>query len=349
MSWFSANYEKVLLGSGAVIAVGVAYFGWTQLGALDDDFGSALKGGGSNATVVQGADLPAKATQSLKLDHSVKQPQYEGRPVDLFTGVPLFVRRNDPSRAIDIVKGPEVHAGIPNEFWLKYRIDPGFADSPQRDEDGDGFTNQEEFTAKTDPTNGKEHPPLISKLRYVRDESLVWRLTPGFGDQQGRFPFTYEDNQRRKNRATPAEPVGAGQLFFAAEPMKGRFKMLGHVVEKQLNEAINVEVELTYVEIEDQKPNKLGTKYKIPAPLPRGQMGKYTYYDRSAVLSLEALGVAGKEFFVEENTVFSLPNGGAAKEYKLLEVTPDAIVVEYPGQGGNRQTTRIGKGSMPQL
>ena len=355
MSWFSANYEKALIGGSALIALGVGYFGWSQIQAVDEDFSKLLAGNGNQSTAVANAEQIPKAIQSMQLDHSWTRQLDGDRPVDLFTGIPLFVSRDEPNKAIDLLNGRQVHPGIPNQFWLENRIDPGFADAPTRDPDADGFTNLEEYQAKTNPRASASHPPLLSKLRYIKDDSITWLLRPGYGAQldatkpEMQFPIDYEDSRRLQNRAPAAAMIAPGALFFINEPVKGRFKLLGHVTRMEHNPATNVDSEVVFVRIEDQKPNKGGTIYEIPAPLGRGVASKYRQYDRSAVLSLEALGLAGKDFVVEENTRFSLPNTGSGKEYLLKSVSPNSIVVEYPAEGGVRKQIEIPKGGLPKL
>lgn len=349
MSWFSTNYEKAALGGAVLVALGLAYMGWSKLGGVEEDFNLRLAGAGKNNPAVEGADLIPKAMQSMKLDHTWTQGVDGDRPVDLFTGIGLFIKSSEPDKAIDLIKGAEVHDGIPNTWWLENHIDPGFADSPQRDPDEDGFSNLDEFTAKTDPNNAKSHPALIAKLMYAKDESLAWVIRPGYGTENGGFSFSYEDNKGGKNRVSPGEEVMPGGLFFPKPPMKERFKLLGHEVRKEMNQAIHLEMETTYVRIEDQKSNKKGTVYEFPAPLNRDQRAKFQQYDRSAVLSLEALGLQGKEFKIEENTTFSLPPEAPRKDYLLKKVTPDSIIVEFPKADGSRDTVEIRKGGLPEL
>ncbi|HSR37040.1 MAG TPA: Amuc_1099 family pilus-like system protein, partial [Desulfurivibrionaceae bacterium] len=267
MSWFSKNYEKAALGGTVVVALGLAYLGWARIGAVDEEFGTGLKGAGNNKTAVPGAERIPMALQSMKLDRTWNRGKDGERPVDLFTGVPLVIKSTEPEKAIDPIKDAPIHDPIPNIWWLENRIDPGFADSPQRDPDADGFSNIDEFTAKTDPNNAKSHPSLIAKLMYLKDESIAWVIRPGYGSE-GKFPFTYEDSKGRRNRISAAEAIGEGDLFFAKEPEAGRFKMLGSEPRKQLNPKTNIELEVTIVRIEDQRPNKKPTVYEFPAPLP---------------------------------------------------------------------------------
>lgn len=348
MSWLNKNYEKATLAGTVVVALGLAYLGWSKLAGVDETFSTPIPGDGGGDIAVKEADLIPKALQSMKLDRSWTKATDGDRPVDLFTGIALFIKSDEPEKAVDPLEDPPIHPPIENIWWLNNRIDPGYADSPSRDPDGDGFSNLEEYKGKTDPNNGKVIPNIIAKLMYIKDDSITWYLRPGFGDG-GKFPFSYVDNKNNRLK-TPAEaPAGPGDLFFDKAPLQNRFKMVGSELIKKLNEKINMEMEVTIVTVEDQRPNKKGKLYKIPAPLPEDRRNEHLQYDRTAVFSLEALGLNGKEFKVEENTAFALPPGAATKEYLVKEVTPNSVVVEYPDQGGTRKTVEITKGTTPTI
>ena len=346
MSWFSKNYEKAALGGSAVVALGLAYFGWSSLNSVEEDFATSLKGAGKNNTAVDGADLVLKARQSMALDRTWSQAADGDRSVDLFTGIPLFISSNDQEKSIDLRKDAPLHPPIPNTWWLENRLDLGFADSPSQDPDADGFSNLEEFTAKTDPNNKNSIPPLIAKLMFVKDESLAWVIRPGYGSE-GKFPFSYEDSKGGKNKVSAAEMAAPGDMFFAKPPMENRFKLLGSEIRKELNPKIKMEMEVTIVRIEDQRPNKKGTVYEVPSPLSEERKNEHLQYDRTAVLSLEALGLEGREFKVEENTTFAVPPDNSNKNYLLKKVSPEAIVVEYPASDGSRKSIEIKKGQLP--
>ena len=347
MSWFSKNYEKAALGGALVATLGLAYLGYSRFSATDADFTTTVKGQGNNNTAVNGADLIPKAIASAKADRTWKQADDAGRPVDLFTGIPLFVASSAPDKALDLVKGAIVHEPIPNLWWIENRLDPGFGDSPARDPDEDGFSNLEEFIGRTDPNDATKYPPLIAKLMYARDESLTWVVMPSF-QADSSFPFKYKDSKGQENK-TGAEAIAPDGLFFTKGPMAQRFKLLGHEVRRVMNKKINIEVDETIVRIEDQRPNKKGKIYEIPSPLNEQRANEHLQYDRTAVLSLEALGKKGVEFKVEENMTFSLPTDSGKNDYKITKVTPASIEVEYPDPAGNKKTVTISKGSLPNL
>lgn len=346
MSWISENYEKAAVGAAVLAAAGLAFAGWSKLGSVDLNFGSTPKGPPPvSDPSVKGAGMVAQTKSSFQLKREWIEGEDEGRLVDLFTGVALFVNKNELKKPVDLIEGEAVHDGIPNSWWLEYRIDPGFGDAPLRDEDADGFTNQEEFTAKTDPTDAKQFPPLITKLTFIAAESVKWVLRPGFEAAGGSFTFTYGDG-KAINRVGAANPVPVGGIFFEKGAAAGRFKLLGSEKRKVMNEAIQSEEEITFVSIEDQKPNKKGDVYEIPAAFRTADQGKHARFDRTAVLSLEALDLAGQEFRIEENTAFALPSGEGKKPYKMKEVTPERIVIEFTGEDGKVLTYEIIKGAM---
>ena len=57
--------------------------------------------------------------------------------------------------------------GLPDEWERRFALNPGDASDAQADKDGDGFTNIEEFQAKTDPANAKDHPDYLDSLKIV--------------------------------------------------------------------------------------------------------------------------------------------------------------------------------------
>ena len=51
--------------------------------------------------------------------------------------------------------------GLPNDWELQYGFNPNDAKDATADADGDGFTNLEEFEAKTDPKDKNSHPDYL--------------------------------------------------------------------------------------------------------------------------------------------------------------------------------------------
>jgi hypothetical protein len=356
MSWFSQNYEKAAIGGAAIAALGFALLGWFKVDGVAADFSAIPAGAGNNNPAVANANLVPKAISSLGLARTLSQGDVGGRAVDLFTGIQLFISSAQPDKPLDPYSSAPIHPPIPNRWWIDHDLDPGFADSPSRDADDDGFTNLEEYKGTTDPKDAKAHPPLIAKLKFHADESVKWFIRPGY--QEGdKSPFKYGDDggvgaggvlsYKNKTKDPALEP---GAIFFTDGVAKNRFKYLGSVRRREMNKAINMEVELTIARIEDQKDNKKGTIYEILHNFPEGDVHKWAQFDRKAVLSLEAIGAEGKNEKIEENTQFGLPFDNPKKDYTLKKITPEGIEVEYADpKTGAKKIASIRKGAFPEL
>ena len=57
--------------------------------------------------------------------------------------------------------------GLPDEWEKRYGLNVNDASDANADLDGDEFTNLEEYVAKTDPTDPKDHPDYLDSLKIV--------------------------------------------------------------------------------------------------------------------------------------------------------------------------------------
>lgn len=347
MSWMNKNYEKVLLGAGAVAAIGLAFVGWNAAGGVEEELQKPATGAGNNNTAVPGAEAVDGAASSLAAKPAWKpfEDEEEGRPLDLFVGPPLFAKRG-AKEPVDLWKDEPVHPPVKNRWWLEHRVDPSFADSPQRDPDEDGYSNLEEFEGQTDPSDARSHPELIAKLTYVKDESYrhLILFSGDFGANQFQFKFYDDANKeglRHKN------PVAAGGNIFDEGPVAGRFKLIEVQERNVRNERLNIDQLQKFAVIEDLKPNKKGDRFEIPRTIPRANIPQLQRFDRKAVLDLRAAGFSGKEFKVEERTAFALPPDAPEKKFTLKEVTPDSVTVEWQDEKGQARSVHIPKGGTP--
>jgi hypothetical protein len=352
MSKLPKNFEKTLLGIAGVVALGFAALGFMKSSAVAEDFPAPVAGTPKNDPTIPEAEATAAASSSLKLNRAFEPAEPDGRPVDLFVGVRLFADKNNPNEPVDIVGSGQkaIHEGIPNKWWVETGADPTFANSPERDDDGDGFTNRDEFEAKTDPVNSKSIPALINKLAYLKDESTMWYVPFGLesnGKWAPKFTGLTHDGTKLANRVSAVEMIEPGATFFKDGAMAGRFKFTGMVEKEITSERTKLTQNVKFGQYEDLKPNKLGEKYESQYGLPDAQLEASAYHDRTAVLELRAIDNEGKEFKVEERTKFALPPDAPEKNYFLKKVTPDAIEVEYTDAEGATQTLEIKKGGTP--
>jgi len=351
MSKLPKNFEKILLGVAGVAALGFAAMGFMKSNAVGTDFAFSPKGTGGKDPSIPEAPATAKAANSLTSNRAVESGEdSQGRKVNLFVGVPLFADKNNPNKPVDPREGAPVHPPIPNVWWIETGADMSYANSPSRDDDNDGFTNLEEWEAKTHPVDPNSVPALINKLAYVKDESTMWYVQFGFeteGKWSPRLTGRTPDGKRVQNKTSALEPLAVGDSFFKEAPMANRFKYTGIIEKKIKSDRTGLEQDVKFAQFEDLKENKKGEKYESQAGLPDAELNNKAYYDRTAVLDLRAIGFEGKEFKVEERTAFALPPDAPEKKYFLKAVTPGSIEVEYEKADGTKETKEISKGGTP--
>lgn len=351
MSNLPKNYEKILIGVAGVAALGLAAVGYMKSSAVANDFTFSPKGNGSNAAGIPESTDTAKAISSLQSDLVIEQGIDKDRPVDLFVGVALYANKNDPNTPVDLDSPalPPLFPPIPNGWWSKTGADPSYGNSPDRDDDSDGFSNKEEYEAKTNPKDANDVPALVKKLAYVEDKSTMWYVQFGFeseGKWVPKFTGLTPDKKQLKNRVSAEAGLDPGATFFASGEFANRFKFTGIVTRDFYSEKTKSSSPVQFAQYEDLKSNKKGTKYESRAGLPDADLVANAYYDRIAILDLKAQGNEGRKFEVEEGTKFSLPPGGAEKNYLLKKVTPESIEVEFT-KDGTAQTLEIKKGGTP--
>lgn len=61
------------------------------------------------------------------------------------------------------------HDGLPNDWEKKFGLNPDDPADAAKDADGDGFTNIEEYQAKTDPKDAESHPDYLEFLAISGD------------------------------------------------------------------------------------------------------------------------------------------------------------------------------------
>ena len=98
------------------------------------------------------------------------------------------------------------HDGLPNDWEKKYGLNPNDASDAAKDADGDGFTNLEEYEAKTDPKDKLSHPDYMDFLALaggVQDTKLDFYFKEAMKLPAGyRFRFQRLNRKDRNSAAT---------------------------------------------------------------------------------------------------------------------------------------------------
>lgn len=332
MSWLSENYEKAAIGGAAVIALAFGAVIFKNKGAMSNAFDlEPVKE--NKDTSVPGLKGIERAKASLGLSHEIHPLDDGGRRLDLFTGIPLFARKGELDKPIDLLKSGQVHEGIDNEWWLKFKLDPGFANSPDLDPDEDGFSNREEYNDKTDPTEFGSHPDPIAKLKVMDVKTTLVYVKPSdFGGKQAMFKI--QDARRRdRNRMDGTKPpIKPGDnIEFTGELMKKRFQYLDQFQKDDENGFPK-----QFWRLRDLQPNKMGKEYTL------NQRGEPGIIDSTVEFKLNALKQGGSPFKIPENTRFSLPFDEKAEKkpylLKKVDLEKSEVEVEYTDKAGQKRS-----------
>jgi hypothetical protein len=341
MSWIKSNYHIAALGGGVLVLGGLGYLGYSGNQKVNETLttSSARKG---DTVTTEGGELAEKVKKMVTEPDPIVQRDKEGRPVNLFTSVDLFIRPGNTDDLIDILKEDPIHPPIPNQWWVDHEIDPTPGNAPSLDADADGFTNLEEFQSGTDPQDASSIGDLIAKLEVVKMESDKWKLEFSGGSQTAGAEFSFAflpyGERVQRNKVPLTARVQPGSLFFSEDPGKERFKLV-EIFEHPTEKTTTGQPQL-YAKVEDQLENKTGTEYLLAlgAKKPE-QLRRELNADHKVVFRLNAAGQENDTFKVGENGTFALPPGAAEEAYTLAAVTTDAkgepvsVTVEYLKDG----------------
>lgn len=327
---FKENYDKVFLLAGGVFGlVGAGIGVMTYLG-MDDRYSvdGEVK---SREIILPGLDKTDQLMMSLTSDHQVARPKVGAHYFDVFVAPELWLKKGG-TVPIDIYaeQAAPVHPPIPNVWFMENKLSNDFkySDAATRDSDGDGFTNLEEFEAKTNPSDSSSHPSLIKKLALTDINVRAYRIifsqdiAPDFGFK--------------------ATTVGGADLWRETVKLNGVFgKKPADVARFRLKEVANKEFQnkstgVTETEavaiVEDLKPTKQGVVYEIR----KGSKYPATIQDRTAEFTVVAGSQSKTAFKVEEGKSFKIPGDDKA-EYLLesIDVQSGTAAVKQAGADGS--------------
>lgn len=218
------NYEKTILVISSLIAIGVAAFLVFESQGFEESI--ALQQG------VSPNDLNAPATQKvtdaidvMKKKYLWTSPVRNGKGAPLNKSVLLVMK---DSKLFDLLlPEPKLREPMTNVFLvgdqtkmppeepLPHIFSPNVGDL---DADSDGFSNLEEFNAKTDPRDASSMPPYTDKLVLTKRISHDYILL-----LKGNTEGTYQIQRTVPTKANVFKPVNEVFGFGKGE---SRFKIL---------------------------------------------------------------------------------------------------------------------------
>ncbi len=202
--WLKENYEKAVLIAATVIALvvaGMLIFSSFSFGEIFENNEPPRKDEFEDTGVSQVETAGGNLLKPVKWDGQhllVSAPVLE----DFEGGQPKLVAVTG--------EGDSVHDPMTNAWIMRWGLDITQGNLGDQDEDGDNYSNLEEFLGKTDPTDAEKHPDPISKLclasMVTSDLKLVFRTKVDANLYQ--IDIVSEEKYRSQNKV-----IGIGDRF----------------------------------------------------------------------------------------------------------------------------------------
>ena len=267
-NFIAAHYDWIVAAVGALALVGAAAFFVTKLG-LDPD--AAAVDAAAEVDRLKPAETGVKEPDftefGIAMRVAKKPTMVDDVPADKdsFLASERRVKCINPDCAKAIPGGLEVCPfcqkkqetekqvafdgdgdGMPDKWEKLNKLNPADASDANADNDGDGFTNLEEYQAKTDPNDRNSHPDYLDSLKVVlplnetylpfalRKANKIpsgWRLEffdPKLKDEYGRVGATVT--------ALVGEPIGSyGYKLVKYEPKTVMREIKGSSLKKPVD------------------------------------------------------------------------------------------------------------------
>jgi hypothetical protein len=320
------NYEKVILTISSLLAIGAAGFLIFQSSAFED---SLLLAQGASRDDLNAPDNAAVVTaiDTIKKKYAWLSPVRSDKPVPLNKSVLLVMKSGE---LFDLLlPEPQLRPPMTNIFLTGDRTkNPPEAELPNiyspnvgdLDADNDGFSNLEEFNAKTDPRSDSSMPPLTSKLvlrqRISHDYVLVLK-----GGSDG----TFQIQRLQPSKGNVFKPLNEE---FGFDRGVTRFKLL-EAQKQTIQHPTLGPMEAYVVKALDLSTNK-------PFELVQGKETNLAEYEAELEFRWKKLQpIPG----LKEGKTFQLP--GLGKTYHIWKLEENKAVISPLGSDGRPTPEKI--------
>jgi hypothetical protein len=318
----NGNYEKTLLVIAAVLSVGMTAFALYDRGKLPERL-AVRQVTASNNFNPPPTETVTSVLQRLMEKVTWVSPVINGKPVPLNKSI-LLLQKGDVLFDLQVAE-PVLRPPMSNEFLVKNDI-PNI-ESPNvgaLDPDNDGFSNEEEFLAKTNPRDERDHPPVTRKL------FLKQRISHDYVIKLNSSTPPYQV-QRIKPEPKASKFVSPGDEFGFDRGVI-RFKALEFTQKVSVNPTTQLETDVSELKCLDISTTK-------EFVLVRGQETNLADYEAEFEFRIGT----PEQRKVREGETFQLP--GLGDTFKVLSVKEDeAQIVRVEGGVSKGEPLTIKKG-----
>ena len=224
--------------------------------------------------------------------------------------------------------------GIPDKVENEWGLNPLDPSDAKGDLDGDGFTNLEEYLAKTDPKDKNSHPSLVNLLRVkeLRGKALpiVFSAVNKMPGGKNQLVFNLTAPQRKTVYVSEDSPIGETvkatgkpETDYVAGKVEPKFEER----ENPNMPGIKIKVDVSTVTV---KRTTDGKEFKLKM----NQAGINTDVEAVLVLTLD-----NSEYSVLENATFKMRD----ETYRLVSIDNAAtsVVVENVANGQQKVVRKL--------
>lgn len=314
----NGNYEKVLLGVAAFIALAIAGLLVWQSQQFKERL-VRMPASSKNDPGQPPTDLVKATIQRLVEKVTWVSPVINGKAVPLNKSVRLVLKGD---QLIDLlVEKVQLRPPMPNAFIVENNL-PNylFSNFGDLDADEDGFSNLEEFEAKTDPKNPSSHPPVTNKLFLARRIAHDYII---------RLNSSSEPFQVMKILPAPDRPISkfvSVGADFGFERGSERFRAVKFESKKIPDPSVG-EKDVSELTIFDKTTEK---EYVVA----RGTDTNLAEYEAE----FEFLLGKRQPRVVKKGDTFQIP--GIGQTFRLLEVEENSAVIQPVEEGSQPITIR---------
>ena len=313
MEAIKTQYDRLLLGLCALTAVVIGVLILLKIPALKSQFTPPPKPGSTLSNL--GPDKAADVAQTLEvLGKSVVREPLRlpgGRVAELLVSSPVVKSADGQEIPLLDANAAQLRPPIANSWLYDYDLDLTRKDIAELDDDGDGYTNLEEFEGKSNPRNRTDVPPFYTKLAYK--ECVKEPLSLKFA--------IYNNGEIQLSRTEPKPSKSAFLKVGDVFPVEPRFK----VTKVEMRESKEAG-------ITDQKPvliiEDANAKEAPPMEIKLGQT-----VERPKLSARIADTLSKKEFTLKEGEEFELPKLIGTK-ILVKKLTEESVIISFipPGK-----------------